>query len=766
MYKIVRKEWLNKDICLMEIEAPALVKAAKPGQFLIVKVDEKGERIPLTICDYDKKRGTVTIVFFVIGESTKHMGELEVGESFRDVIGPLGQESEFLHEGLDELKNKRFLFVAGGVGTAPIYPQVKWFKDHGLHADVIIGAKNKEILILEKQLREVAENLYISTDDGSYGFKGVVTDVIDTLIKDEKKHYDHVVAIGPMIMMKFVALKTKEYNIPTTVSLNPLMIDGTGMCGACRVTVGNEIKFACVDGPEFDGHLVNFDEAMKRQRIYKTEEGRAYLKEVEGETHHSPTPCGCHEEKEDSCHITNFDRMKKVKIAEQPAKLRVKNFDEVTLNYSLEQAKLEASRCIDCKNPLCVQGCPVSINIPEFIREIKTGDLDAAAKAIKKYTNLPSVCGRVCPQETQCEQKCIMGIKGEAVAIGKLEKFIGDYILENNVSVEKIPKNGYKVAVIGSGPAGLTAAGDLGKMGYDVTVFEALHELGGVLTYGIPSFRLPKDAIVKKEIDELKKLGVNFKKNVAIGKTHTIDELIDEEKFHAVFIGSGAGLPNFMKIPGENLNGVLSANEFLTRINLMKANEEGYKTPIRIPKKAAVIGGGNVAMDAVRTAIRLGAESHIVYRRGVKEFPARLEEVHHAIEEGVIIDELTLPKEILGDEHGNVIGMKCVRTALGEKDASGRAKFIEIEGSEFIMDVDTVIISIGTSPNPLLANTTKNLELNKWKCIVANEGGETSKEGVFAGGDAVIGAATVILAMEAGKKAAVSIDKYIKQKYS
>ncbi|MGL5460275.1 MAG: NADPH-dependent glutamate synthase, partial [Cetobacterium sp.] len=764
MYKIVRKEWLNKDICSMEIEAPILVKAAKPGQFLIVKIDEKGERIPLTICDYDKKRGTVTIVFFVIGESTKHMGELEVGETFRDVIGPLGKESEFLHEEINELKNKKFLFIAGGVGAAPIYPQVKWFKDHGLHADVIIGAKNKNILILEQQLKEVAENLYISTDDGSYGFKGLVTDVLDTLIKDEKKHYDQIVAIGPMVMMKFVSLKTKDYEIPTTVSLNPLMIDGTGMCGACRITVGNEIKFACVDGPEFDGHLVNFDEAINRQNIYKTEEGKAYLKELEGETHHSQTPCGCHEEQKSLNSTHNFNRMKKVKVAEQPPKLRVKNFDEVTLNYSLEQAKLEASRCIDCKNPLCIQGCPVSIDIPEFIREIKIGNLDAAAKSIKKYTNLPSICGRVCPQETQCEQKCIMGIKGEAIAIGKLEKFIGDYILKNNIPVEKIPQTGYKVAVIGSGPAGLTAAGDLGKMGYNVTVFEALHELGGVLTYGIPSFRLPKDTIVKKEIEELKKLGVNFKKNIAIGKTYTIDELLNEEKFHAVFIGSGAGLPNFMKIPGENLNGVFSANEFLTRINLMKANEKDYKTPIKIPKKVAVIGGGNVAMDAVRTAIRLGAESHIVYRRGINEFPARLEEVHHAIEEGVIVDELTLPKEILGDEYGNVIGMKCIKTTLGENDVSGRAKFIEIEDSQFIMDVDTVIIAIGTSPNPLLVNTTKNLELNKWKCIIANEGGETSKEGVFAGGDAVIGAATVILAMETGKKAAISIDKYLQKK--
>lgn len=764
MYKIVKKEWLNKEICLMEVYAPLVAKAAKPGQFLIVKIDEKGERIPLTICDFDKEKGTVTIVFFVIGESTELMGKLEVGESFRDVIGPLGRESEFVHENIEDLKNKRFLFVAGGVGTAPIYPQVKWFKKHGLDADVVIGAKNKDIMILENELKAVAKNLYIATDDGSYGFHGLVTDLIEDLIKNQGKKYDHIVAIGPMIMMKFVCLKTKEFGIPTTVSLNPLMIDGTGMCGACRVSIGDKIKFACVDGPEFDGHLVNFDEAMKRQQMYKTEEGRAYLKEIEGDTHHSPIPCGCHEEDEHSHEEIKFDRMKKVKIKEQPAKERVHNFEEVTLNYTLEEAMLEASRCIDCKNPMCMKGCPVSINIPEFIREIKKGDIKAAAKVLGKYTNLPSICGRVCPQETQCESKCLMGIKGEPVAIGKLEKFVGDYILEHGKEIPEIKRNGHKVAIVGSGPSGLTAAGDLATMGYEVTVFEALHELGGVLTYGIPEFRLPKEKIVKKEISNLEKLGVKFETNVVIGKTLTIDELFDKYGYEAVFIGSGAGLPRFMGIPGENLNGVLSANEFLTRVNLMKANREDYKTPIKIPKKVAVIGGGNVAMDSVRTAARLGAESHIVYRRGEKEFPARLEEVHHAKEEGVIIDELTLPKEILGNEKGEVVGMRCVRTALGEKDDSGRAKFIEIPGSEFVMDVDTVIMSIGTSPNPLIASTTKNLDINKWRCIVADENGQTSREGVFAGGDAVSGAATVILAMEAGKKAAVAIDKYIKEK--
>ena len=761
MYKILKKKWLSKNICLMEVEAKDLSLSAKPGQFLIVKKDEFGERIPLTICDYDVEKGTVTIVFFVLGKSTKDIGTLEEGEYFQDVVGPLGVESEFLHEDLEVLKNKKVLFVGGGVGTAPIYPQVKWFAKNGLKADVIVGAKTKELLILEDELKNVADNLYIATDDGSYGFHGLVTDVIDDLIKNQNKHYDHVVAIGPMIMMKFVCLKTKEYGIKTTVSLNPLMVDGTGMCGACRVRIGDKIKFACVDGPEFDGHLVDFDEAMRRQNMYKTEEGRAMLRESDGATHSAKDcPIDSHEEQD----LESLPKNKRVPVREQDPKVRATNFKEVTFGYTLEEAKREASRCLNCKNPLCMQGCPVSINIPAFIQEIKNGNIEEAGKILITYTSLPAVCGRVCPQETQCEGKCILGIKGEAVAIGKLEKFVGDYLLKNPIEINVPEKNGHKVGVIGSGPAGLTVAGDLVKMGYDVTIFEALHKTGGVLTYGIPEFRLPKDEVVQKEIENIKKLGVKFKTNEIIGKTKLIDKLLDEEGFDAVFIGSGAGLPKFMNIPGENLNGVLSANEFLTRVNLMKGYLDNYETPVKVGKKVAVIGGGNVAMDAVRTAKRLGAEAHIVYRRSEKDFPARLEEVHHAKEEGVIIDPLTLPKEILGNEKGEVIGMRCIHTKLGEPDASGRASFIEIPESEFIMEVDTVIMALGTSPNPLISSTTKNLETNRWKCIVADDFGQTSREGVFAGGDAVSGAATVILAMGAGKKSAKAIDEYIKSK--
>ena len=760
MFRIEKKKWLSEKICLMEVKAEALARSAKPGQFLIVKIDEKGERIPLTVCDYNRKEGTVTIVFFAIGKSTEEMGKLNEGDFFQDVAGPLGQESEFLHENIEDLKNKKILFVAGGVGTAPVYPQVKWFNENGIKTDVIIGAKTKSLVILEEEMKKEAGNVYIATDDGSYGFHGMVTGLIDELIKNQNKHYDHVVAIGPMIMMKFVALKTKEYNIPTTVSLNPLMVDGTGMCGACRVTIGDKIKFACVDGPEFDGHLVNFDEAMRRQMIYKTEEGRAYLEKTEGETHHARGCQCCNHENS----LENLEKGKRVPVREQDPKVRAENFEEVTFGYTLEEAQREAERCLNCKNPLCMKGCPVEINIPAFIEKIKEGNILEAGKILTKYTSLPAVCGRVCPQETQCEGKCILGIKGEPVAIGKLEKFVGDYLLENNLEISIPKKNNHKIAVVGSGPAGLTAAGDLAKMGYDVTVFEALHKTGGVLTYGIPEFRLPKDKVVQKEIENIKKLGVHFVTNEIIGKTTTIDNLLDKEGFEAVFIGSGAGLPKFMGIPGENLNGVFSANEFLTRVNLMKAYCDDYMTPVKKGKKVAVIGGGNVAMDAVRTAKRLGAEAHIVYRRSEKDFPARLEEVHHAKEEGIIIDALTLPKEILGDENGNVIGMRCIHTKLGEPDASGRASFIEIPESEFIMEADTVIMALGTAPNPLISSTTKGLDINKWKCIVADEIGQTSREGVFAGGDAVSGAATVILAMGAGKKAAEAIDKYIKNK--
>lgn len=458
-----------------------------------------------------------------------------------------------------------------------------------------------------------------------------------------------------------------------------------------------------------------------------------------------------------------MDVLKKVPVREQDPKVRATNFEEVCLGYNEEEAREEASRCIQCKNPKCVKGCPVSINIPGFIKEVEQGNIEEAAKVIAKSSALPAVCGRVCPQESQCEGQCIRGIKGEPVSIGKLERFVADWSREHGIVPEAPEKtNGKKVAVIGSGPSGLTCAGDLAKLGYEVTIFEALHEPGGVLTYGIPEFRLPKEGVVQPEIDNVRKLGVKIETNVIVGKSVTIDELFDEEGFQAVFIGSGAGLPMFMGIPGENANGVFSANEYLTRSNLMKAFRDDYDTPIVAGNKVAVVGGGNVAMDAARTALRLGAEVHIVYRRSEAELPARVEEVHHAKEEGIIFDLLTNPVEILTDEKGWVSGMKCIRMELGEPDASGRRRPVEVKGSEFVIDVDTVIMSLGTSPNPLISNTTRGLDINKRRCIIAEEStGKTSKEGVYAGGDAVTGAATVILAMEAGRAGARGIDEYL-----
>ncbi|WP_455105457.1 NADPH-dependent glutamate synthase [Peptostreptococcus sp.] len=456
----------------------------------------------------------------------------------------------------------------------------------------------------------------------------------------------------------------------------------------------------------------------------------------------------------------------KVPVREQDPKVRATNFEEVCYGYNSEEAQEEAQRCLNCKNPRCVQGCPVSINIPDFIQEVKAGNFEEAAKVIAKSSSLPAVCGRVCPQESQCEGVCVVGIKGEPVSIGKLERFVADWSRENDIDLSgNIEKNGIKVAIVGSGPSGLACAGDLAKAGYDVTIFEAFHESGGVLTYGIPEFRLPKTKVVNYEIDSIKKLGVKIENNVVVGRTITIDEMFENEGFKAVFIGSGAGLPSFMGIPGENANGVLSANEFLTRVNLMKAYIDDYDTPIRVGKKVAVVGGGNVAMDAARTALRLGADTHIVYRRSESELPARVEEVHHAKEEGIQFNLLTNPTEIMVDENGNVCGMKCIRMELGEPDESGRRRPVEVAGSEFELDVDMVIMSLGTRPNPLIASTTPGLDVNKRKCIVADDDGLTSLEGIYAGGDTVTGAATVISAMGAGRTAAAAMDKYLREKY-
>lgn len=759
MYKIERKVNLAPNIYLFDVLAPRIAASAKPGQFIILIADDYAERIPLTISDYDIERGTVQIVVQASGSSTQKIVAFEEGESFKDFVGPLGRYSDFIDEDLEELKKKRYLFVAGGVGTAPVYPQAKWFKEHGLSCDIILGAKSKEFVILEEELGSVCDNLYVCTDDGSYGFKGLVTDKIKDLYSKGEK-YDVCVSIGPMIMMKFVCLTTKEYNLKTIVSMNPIMVDGTGMCGACRVKVGDKTKFACVDGPEFDGHLIDWNSAMKRQAQYKSADS---VRKIEPHVCNFEYDIEAQNHEIETGEAIKQDRFTAVPVRNQDPEVRSHNFEEVCYGYNEEEAMRDAHRCLQCKNPKCRQGCPVNIDIPGFIKEIASGNFEQAAKVLSLYTALPAVCGRVCPQETQCEAQCVLKARGDSVSIGKLERFAADKSREEKYKLfDKPRQNGHKVAVIGAGPAGLTCAGDLAKMGYEVTIFEALHLAGGVLVYGIPEFRLP-DSVVESEIENLKALGVKIENDVVIGRTITVDEIL-EQGYEAVFIGSGAGLPTFMGIEGENLNGVYSANEFLTRNNLMRSFDKDFDTPLNVGNKVAVIGGGNVAMDAARVARRLGAEVSIVYRRTEAELPARVEEVHHAQEEGIKFEMLTAPIEILGDEDGWVRGMKMVRNELGEPDASGRRRPVKIEGSDFEEEFETVIMALGTSPNPLISHTTNHLDVNKWGCIVADETGQTSREGIFAGGDAVTGAATVILAMGAGKTAAESIDKYIREK--
>lgn len=757
MFKIIYKKELPGDTCLMDVEVPRIAAAALPGQFIIIKMEKESERIPLTISDHDVEKGTIRIVFKAIGKSTRQMMTFQEGDAFEDVVGPLGRPSEFIHLSEEELKQKRFVFIGGGVGIAPIYPQVKWLKEHGVKPDVIIGARTQSLIIYEEELRAVAGNLYVTTDDNSSGMKGVVTEILKHLVVDEHKQYDEIIAIGPMIMMKFTTLLAKELGIKCTVSMNAMMVDGTGMCGACRVSVGGQTKFTCVDGPEFDGALVDFDLAMKRQAMYNNVQGRKQMEDEERKEGHV-------------CHVGGIsdetrDRWHRIPVPEQDPKVRAANFDEVCLGYNAEDAIAEAQRCLHCKNPQCMQGCPVSINIPEFVHCVAEGRFEDAARIINNDSALPAVCGRVCPQERQCEGRCVLGNKGDALAIGKLERFVGDWARENKVQFEQpASKNGKKVAVIGSGPAGITCAKELVMKGYDVTVFEALHEYGGVLVYGIPSFRLPKETVVRHEVENVMKLGAKFEKDVVIGRTVTIDDLMNKEGFKAVFIASGAGLPMFMNIPGENLCGVVSANEFLTRNNLLFAYKEGYETPNYVGKNVIVVGGGNVAMDAARTALRLGANVHIVYRRSEEELPARAEEVHHAKEEGVQFKLLTNPLEIIGDENGWVKAAKCIRMELGEPDASGRRSPVPMEGSEFEIEADMVIMALGTSPNPMISSTTPGLEINKRRCINVDENGQTSREGVFAGGDAASGSATVIMAMGAGKKAAIAIDEYLSKK--
>lgn len=780
MNKIVSKVQFSENVFKFEVEAPLIARTRKAGNFVIIRIGEKGERVPLTIADADTSKGTITLVVQRIGLTTNRLCNLQPGDSLTDLVGPLGQPTHIEKYGT-------VVCAGGGVGVAPMLPIIQALKAAGNRVISVLAGRNKDLIILEDEVRKSSDEVIIMTDDGSYGTKGLVTNGIEEVILREK--VNKCFAIGPAIMMKFVCLLTKKYEIPTDVSLNTIMVDGTGMCGACRVSVGGKTRFVCVDGPEFDGHQVDFDEMLKRMGAFRDIEKEEMAKLEQSVAGPAKEACACTEAanvkpsaETESMEIlcdrnaewrtelratmkpkerTDIERCKMPEL--DPAYRRHVRREEVNRGLSEEQALLEAKRCLDCVNPSCMEGCPVNIEIPSFIKNIERGNYLAAAKVLKKTSSLPAVCGRVCPQEKQCESKCIhlkMGKK--PVAIGYLERFAADYERESgNISIpETAPANGIKVAVVGSGPSGLTFAGEMAKAGYSVTVFEALHEIGGVLKYGIPEFRLP-NRIVDVEIDNLRKMGVEFRKDCIIGKTVTVQDL-ENDGYKGIFVGSGAGLPNFMNIPGENLINILSSNEYLTRVNLMDAASNESDTPIRFGRNVVVVGGGNTAMDSVRTALRLGAErAIIVYRRSEEEMPARLEEVHHAKEEGVEFMTLHNPIEYIGDEQGHVKQVVLQKMTLGEPDASGRRSPVPMEGCTETIDVDLVIVAVGVSPNPLVPKSIQGLELGRKNTIVVDENMQSSVKGIYAGGDIVRGGATVILAMGDGRRAAAKMQEQL-----
>lgn len=745
MNQILSKRFFSDNVAELVIEAPLIAKSRRAGHFVIVRVDEHSERMPLTIANADPVRGTITLVVQRIGVSSSKLLALNAGDQLADLVGPLGKATHIEKFGT-------VVCACGGVGAAPMLPIAEALKKAGNRVITIIAARTESLLILREELAQFSDEVILMTDDGSAGEKGLVTAGIEKVVAREQ--VDKCITIGPAIMMKFVALTTAKYNIPTDASLNTIMVDGTGMCGACRVTVGGKTKFVCVDGPEFDAHQVDFDEMLSRLRSYKPEEAAAYEQYTNAQ---KP--------------LTAKERagIPRVKMNEVPADVRVKSLrTEVNQGLTLTQAMTEAQRCLNCKNAGCIQGCPVNINIPAFIHQLSEGDIDGAAAIIKQSSSLPAVCGRVCPQEKQCEAQCIhLKMKHEPVAIGYLERFVADH--SNNASAPAArgltsnSTSGQRVAVVGSGPAGLSFAGDMAKLGYRVTVFEALHEIGGVLKYGIPEFRLP-NRIVDKEIDALRSLGVEFHKDTIVGKTISMDDLL-QDGFEGIFVGSGAGLPRFMGIPGENLNGVMSCNEYLTRVNLMDASNTETDTPLLYGKRVAVVGGGNTAMDAVRTAKRLGAErATIIYRRSEDEMPARVEEVRHAKEEGVEFLTLHNPIEYHSDDNGRVNEAVLQVMTLGEPDESGRRSPVAIEGKTITLDVDLVIVAVGVSPNPLIPNSVEGLEVSKRGTIVVGENMQSNIPVLFAGGDIVRGGATVILAMSDGRKAAQSMHEMLSKK--
>ena len=786
MNKIVRKEQFSEKVFLFEIEAPLIAKSRKAGNFVIVRVDKKGERMPLTIAGADIERGTITLVVQMVGLSSKKLCALNEGDFVADVVGPLGNPTRIEKYGT-------VVCAGGGLGVAPMLPIIQALKAAGNRVLSVMAGRSKDLIILEDKVRESSDEVIIMTDDGSYGEKGVVTVGMEKFF--EQEHVDKVFAIGPPIMMKFSNLTAQKHNIPCEVSLNTIMVDGTGMCGACRLTIGGKTKFVCIDGPEFDGALVDWDEMFKRMGTFKraeqeelehyeehlmeSEEGKVKSEEFAAadvvmdadptnDTIEALTDKKAEWRQELRTSMKPKDRMaiERVIMPELDPEYRATTrTEEVNIGLTKEMAMQEAKRCLDCPKPSCVEGCPVNIDIPSFVKNIERGQFLAAAKVLKNTSALPAVCGRVCPQEKQCESKCVhLKSGGKAVAIGYLERFAADFERESgNISLPEIaPSNGIKIAVVGSGPAGLSFAGDMVKKGYDVYVFEALHEIGGVLKYGIPEFRLP-NKIVDVEIENLAKMGVHFQTDVIVGKTISVEQL-EKEGFKGIFVGSGAGLPNFMNIPGENAINIMSSNEYLTRVNLMDAANPTTDTPINFGKNVLVVGGGNTAMDSCRTAKRLGGNVTLVYRRSEQEMPARLEEVKHAKEEGITFLTLHNPIEYIADEQGAVKQAILQVMELGEPDASGRRSPVPVEGKTVTLDVDQVIVAVGVSPNPLVPKSIEGLELGRKNTIVVNEGMQSARSEIFAGGDIVRGGATVILAMGDGRRAAQNMDEYLQKK--
>ena len=781
MNKIIKKIQYSEKVFRFDVEAPLIAKSRKAGNFVIIRVDNNSERMPLTIADADIEKGTITLVVQKVGLSSTKLCALNEGDEIHDVVGPLGNPTHIENFGT-------VICAGGGVGVAPMLPIIKALKAAGNRVLSVIAGRSKDLVIMEDEVRASSDELIIMTDDGSYGEKGVVTVGIEKLINQE--HIDKVFAIGPPIMMKFCCLLTQKYNLSTDVSLNTIMVDGTGMCGACRLTIGGKTKFVCIDGPEFDGAQVDWDEMFKRMGTFKDvereemEHFEEHLATVDAEKKKETTDVTMDVEPTDAPIEELTDRNAEwrkelrasMKAKERTAIERVKmpeldpvyrattRTEEVNIGLTKEMALTEAKRCLDCPKPTCMEGCPVSINIPSFIKNIERGQFLAAAKVLKNTSALPAVCGRVCPQEKQCESKCVhLKMNEPAVAIGYLERFAADYERQSgNISVPECdPANGIKIAVVGSGPAGLSFAGDMAKKGFSVTVFEALHEIGGVLKYGIPEFRLP-NAIVDVEIENLQKMGVKFITDCIVGKTISVKNL-EEQGFKGIFVGSGAGLPNFMNIPGENALNIMSSNEYLTRVNLMDAANPHTDTPINLGKKVVVVGGGNTAMDSCRTAKRLGAEVTLVYRRSEAEMPARLEEVKHAKEEGINFMTLHNPKEYEADEKGAVKAVVLDVMQLGEPDASGRRR-PETTGKTITLECDQVIVAVGVSPNPLVPQSIEGLELGRKNTIAVNDEMQSSIGQIYAGGDIVRGGATVILAMGDGRKAALNMSQKLLEK--